>query len=71
MGDFYYQDNVRFCRISRGSLEESLEHLITAYDMKYINAEKLNCLKLDYETCMRLLNGYIRYLLNNKNKEFE
>jgi len=70
-GRFYFKDNVRFCRIARGSLEESLEHLIVAYDMKYINVEKLNEYKLKYETCMRLINGYIRYLLNNKKEEFE
>lgn len=26
-GRFYYQDNVRFCYIARGSLEETLSHL--------------------------------------------
>jgi four helix bundle protein len=26
-GRFYYQENVRFCYIARGSLEESLSHL--------------------------------------------
>jgi len=31
-GRFYYQDNIKFCRNARGSLEETLEHLITAYD---------------------------------------
>ena len=40
-GRFYYQDNVRFCRISRGSLEETLDHLITAFDEQYINSETL------------------------------
>ena len=70
-GRFYYQDEVRFLRISRGSLEETLEHLITAFDESYISSELLKEMKLKYDTCMRLINGYIRYLLNNKNKEFD
>jgi len=35
-GRFHYQENIRFCRQSRGSLTETLEHMITAYDEKYI-----------------------------------
>ena len=69
-GRYYYQDNIRFCRMSRGSLQETLEHFITAFDEEYINSETLKEFKEEYDTCMRLLNGYTRYLLNNKNKEF-
>ena len=70
-GRFYYQDNVRFCRIARGSLEETLEHLITAYDEKYITTERLKEIKEQYDVCLRLINGYIKYLLKNKKGEFE
>jgi four helix bundle protein len=70
-GRFYYQDNVRFCRIARGSLEEILEHLITAYDEKYITTEILKETKEQYDVCLRLINGYIKYLLKNKKGEFE
>ncbi len=45
-GRHYYQENVRFCRISKGSLEETLEHLITAYDEKYIERETLKRLQI-------------------------
>jgi four helix bundle protein len=70
-GRYYYQGNVRFCRISRGSLEETLEHLITAFDENYINTDTLKEIKEHYDTCLKLLNGYIRYLLKNKKGEFE
>ena len=70
-GRYYFQDNVRFCRISRGSLEETLEHLITAFDEQYISSEILKEAKEHYDTCLKLLNGYINYLLKNKKKEFE
>ena len=61
-GRFYYQDNIRFCRNSRASLEETLEHLITAYDENYITVEILKEGKQKHERCLQLLNGYIRYL---------
>lgn len=35
-GRFYYQDNVRFCYYARGSLEETLSHLIFAVETKFI-----------------------------------
>lgn len=65
-GRFYYQDNIKFCRNSRGSLEETLEHLIVAYDEKYINVEILKKEQRQYESCLKLINGYIRYLRNSK-----
>lgn len=36
-GRFYYQDNIRFCYIARGSLEETLSHLVIAQEMYDIN----------------------------------
>ncbi|MCF8247642.1 MAG: four helix bundle protein [Saprospiraceae bacterium] len=68
-GRFYYQDSIKFCRISRGSLEESLEHLITAFDEGYLTSEILKTHKIQYDTCLRLINGYIRYLDNSKRGE--
>lgn len=68
-GRFYYLENVKFCRIERGLLEETLEHLITAFDAKYISVEILPQEKLQHEKCMQLINGYIRYLRNSKKGE--
>ncbi|AMQ54759.1 four helix bundle protein [Algoriphagus sanaruensis] len=36
-GRFFYQENIQFCRISRGSLSESLDHMIVAFDEGYIS----------------------------------
>jgi four helix bundle protein len=33
-GRFHYQDNIRFCIMARGSLSETLDHLIIAHDEK-------------------------------------
>ncbi|MGZ3940258.1 MAG: four helix bundle protein [Flavisolibacter sp.] len=40
-GRFHYQENIQFCRQARGSLCETMEHLITAYDENYIDKETL------------------------------
>ena len=33
-GRFYYQEIIRFCYIARGSLEETLSHLVMCYELK-------------------------------------
>ncbi|NOT51778.1 MAG: four helix bundle protein [Chitinophagaceae bacterium] len=58
-GRLHYQENIRFCRQSRGSFSETLEHMITAYDEKYIAREILSEINRD---CLKQLNGYIKYL---------
>ena len=68
-GRFYYQDSIKFCRNARGSLEETLEHLITAFDECFITAEVLKDLKAQYDDCLKLINGYIRYLASSKRGE--
>ncbi|MCP9755986.1 four helix bundle protein [Lacihabitans sp. CCS-44] len=61
-GRFYYKENIQYCRISRGSLNETLEHLITAFDEKYMNEDELMNFKTKIDSCGRLLNGYINHL---------
>jgi four helix bundle protein len=34
-GRFYYQENIRFCYNARGSLEETLSHIVMCYELKY------------------------------------
>jgi four helix bundle protein len=52
--------------MARGSLSETLDHLIIALDEKIISGEILNSFQTEYETCLKLLNGYIQYLKNKK-----
>ena len=40
-GRFHYQDNIRFCIIARGSLSETLDHMIVALDEELITEEFL------------------------------
>jgi four helix bundle protein len=61
-GRFHHQENIQFSRQSRGSLDETLEHMITAYDEKYIPKNILADINKDYKECLKQLNGYIKYL---------
>ncbi len=65
-GRYHYLENIQFCRNSRGSLEESREHLITAKDENYISPEKLEEFEECYQECLKQLNGYIFYLKKAK-----
>jgi four helix bundle protein len=65
-GRFHYQENIQFCRQSRGSLDETLEHMITAYDEKYITKDILSEINKEYKECLKQLNGYIKYLKDAK-----
>jgi four helix bundle protein len=46
-GRFHYQENLQFCRQSRGSLFETLDHLTVARDEGYIDDEELENLRED------------------------
>jgi four helix bundle protein len=68
-GIHHYLKNIQFCRQAKGSLSETLDHLIVAYDDGYISELQLNEFRKSYEKCRGLLNGYIRYLKTKKSEE--
>lgn len=65
-GRFHYQENIQYCRQTRGSLYELIEHLIVANDEGIISKEVLTSLKSEIASCLAVLNGYINYLLKAK-----
>jgi four helix bundle protein len=65
-GRFHYQDNIRFCIMARGSLTETLDHLIVALDEEIITNETLQQFQAEYDSCLKLINGYIQYLKSKK-----
>ena len=67
-GRYHYQENIQSCRQARGSLMETLDHLICANDEKYLDDELLNKLRVHYALVLKILNGYILYLKNRKNE---
>ena len=68
-GRFHYQENMQFCRQSRGSLEETKDHAYTALDENYISKEEFNSFLEKYERCLKLLNGYLSYIKTEKEKQ--
>lgn len=70
-GRFHHQENIVFCRQSRGSLMETLENLIIANDEGYISSEQLENLRNNQQECLRMLNAYISYLKKAKNRAFD
>lgn len=65
-GRYHYQENSQFCRHSRGSLTEVLDHLICACDEEFITEAQLSDFRQQIEKCLKLLNGYISYLQKQK-----
>lgn len=65
-GRFYFQENVRFCYIARGSLEETLSHIVYAYKVNYISEILYKSFATDGENLNRLINGYIGFLKKSK-----
>lgn len=57
-------DRLRFCIIARGSLSETLNHLIDAFDCQLISEEELEHFRSKIQEIEKLLNGYITYLQN-------
>lgn len=61
-GRFHEKDNARFCRMARGSLFETQDHLSVAFDEQYISKKNLNEHWTMAEEAIRVGNGYLRYL---------
>lgn len=70
-GRFYYQDNVRFCYMARGSLEETLSHLVFCFEAGFISATLYQPLEQEGAEIGKMLNGYITYLKTSKHGENE
>ena len=57
-----YPDRLHFCVIARGSVSETLNHFIDAFDCRYISQEVLNTFREKINEVERLVNGYINFL---------
>ena len=56
-GRFHFQEYVQFCRISRGSLYELVDQLITSKDDGYITSEEYEKGRSLISKALPLLNG--------------
>lgn len=68
-GRFTFADQLHFCIQARGSLAETVNHLIDSLDEKYITEEKLIYYKIKAKEIERLLNGYIHYLRTQRDND--
>jgi four helix bundle protein len=61
-GRYHYKENIKFLLNARGSVAEVLDHALETYSCKYINEEILKEVRNITDSCIKLLNGYIKYL---------
>lgn len=65
-GRFHFKEQIRYCITSRGSLTETLNHLITVFDCSYITDKQLQDYREKYLHILKLINGYIAFLRKQK-----
>jgi four helix bundle protein len=59
-------DQAHFTNISYSTALETIDHLSTALDMKYINEEKYTELRIKLDAILNKLNSLYKYQINNK-----
>ena len=67
-GRYHYKENVKFLLNSRGSISEILDHALEARSWDYISDEVLEEIRNQTSSCIRLINGYIKYLRKENEK---
>ncbi|AMM40197.1 S23 ribosomal protein [Candidatus Desulfofervidus auxilii] len=70
-GRYHYQENIQFCRQSRGSMYEMQDHLITCLDEGYITKEDYDRMYSLTKNAIRAINGYIKLLQRQQQAERE
>ena len=67
-GRYHYQENIQFCRQSRGSICELIDDFNECHDNEYIEEGYCDELKKDAYHLMKVLNGYIASIKRQKSK---
>ena len=70
-GRYHFQENIQFCRVSRGSLMELIDDLNVCIDEKYSSIDYLEELREEGYRINKMLNGYIAYLKKRRNEKTE
>ena len=65
-GRYHHQENIQYCRIARGSLDELHDQINTAFDEGYIDSKTRSTFVDEKMEVARMLNGYINYLKKAK-----
>jgi len=67
-GRYHFQENMQYCRQSRGSICELIDDFNECYDNGYIDQGYRDELKSDAYQLMKVLNGYIASIKRQKSK---
>lgn len=67
-GRYHYSDSAKFIFNARGSAYEVMSQLRAAHDLGYLNKQNFDSLDSDYETLVKRVNRYARYLSEKKSK---
>ena len=65
-GRWHYQENIQFCRVSRGSVDELIDDFNVCQDEGYGDQTLVSHLKTEAYDLIRRINGYIAYLKKTK-----
>ena len=65
-GRYHFQENIQFCRQSRGSLYELIDHLTICVEENYLSSDHFDKLNSDCVRAIKLINGFIRFLQKQK-----
>ncbi len=70
-GRWHYQENIHYCRISRGSGDELIDDFNTCQDEGYGDQALVGELKVEAYDLIRRINSYIAYLRKSKQGDGE
>lgn len=65
-GRFHYQENIQYCRQSRGSICEIIDDLIECSQERYLRDSEYNSLREEAYSLIKILNNYLAYLQKAK-----
>ena len=68
-GRYHFKEGIQFYRISRASLYELKDHLISCVDLNYINDEEFVIALNLIESAKTTLNGFIKFVGNKIKSE--
>jgi four helix bundle protein len=70
-GRWHFQENIQYCRIARGSVDEIIDDLNVCLDQEYCDQQVVQSLKREGYELIRRINGYIAYLRRCRQGENE
>lgn len=68
-GRYQHKENIQSCRMARGEVSETVDHLTVALDENYIDENEFKRMDELASELERLINGYIRHLQSQLDKK--